>query len=85
MDPGKSQFQQLYGLIKADGEKDRQLSREMSDQQGNLLRELLGPLIQHVLARNGVLSNAAEGWVGLQVSSCSFLTAATVQVDTIAS
>ena len=60
MDPGKSQFQQLYGLIKADGEKDCQLSREMSDQQGNLLRELLGPLIQHVLARNGVPSNAAE-------------------------
>ena len=60
MDPGKSQFQKLYGLIKADGEKDRQLSREMSDQQGNLLRELLGPLIQHVLAHNGVPSNAAE-------------------------
>ena len=60
IDPGKSQFQQLYGLMKADGEKDRQLSREMSDQQGNLLRELLGPLIQHVLARNGALSNAAE-------------------------
>ena len=59
MDPGKSQFQQLYGLIKADGEKDRQLSR-VSDQKGNLLRELLGPLIQHVLARNRAPSNAAE-------------------------
>ena len=60
MDPGKSQFQQLYGLIKAEGEKDRQLYREMSDQQGNLLRDLIGPLIQNVLARNGAPSNAAE-------------------------
>ena len=60
MDPGKSQFQQLYSLIKADCEKDCQLSRDMNDQQGNLLRELSGPLIQHVLARNEVPSNAAE-------------------------